>query len=222
MMAYKSVVFDLDGTLLDTVGDIADAVNLALEAYNLETQSLSRFRSLVGAGLDELLVDLLGNTVKDELFFRDLRAEVVAHYNKRLTYKTRPYPGIHQLLLKLHKKQIPKAVLSNKAHDKTCQIVQYFFGNEYLHPIIGAQDGIPLKPDPGSAQKIAEQLNLFPEDIIYVGDTPTDMKTAIRAGMLPLGVAWGFRPEKELIEGGAYDVLKHPDNLLAFLRNYDH
>jgi phosphoglycolate phosphatase len=217
MNTYKAVIFDLDGTLLDTVQDIADSVNLALASFGWQQYSLNEYRKLVGAGLDELLVSLLSNYAQDETFFQKFRMEVVNHYTQRLTHKTQPYPGIQQLLGELREWGIPRAVLSNKAHDKTEQVVNHFFKAHLLSPVVGAHANLPLKPDPLGAQKIAEKLELRPSQILYLGDTPSDMETATRAGMLPLGVEWGFRPANELIAGGAYDNLTHPNKLWDYL-----
>ncbi len=217
MTTYKAVIFDLDGTLLDTVRDIADSVNLTLESFGWQPYPLLQYRKLVDAGLEELLESLLGNHVEDEIFFQRFRREVVSHYTQRLTHKTKPYPGIETLLSDLKKWNIPRAVLSNKAHDKTEQVVNHFFKDHFLSPVVGAQENVPLKPDPHGAQKIAEKLQLTAGQILYVGDTPSDMETARRAGMLPIGVTWGFRPEDELIAGGAYDNLTHPNKLWDYL-----
>lgn len=217
MSTYKAVIFDLDGTLLDTVHDIADSVNLALESFGWQPYPLYQYRKLVGAGLEELLVSLLGNYAHDEGFFQRFRAEVVSHYTQRLTHKTKPYPGIQPLLRELKEWGIPRAVLSNKAHDKTEQVVNHFFKDHWLKPVVGAQEGVPLKPDPLGAHKIASTLQLAPCQILYVGDTPSDMETARRAGMLPIGVTWGFRPKDELIAGGAYDNLTQPKKLWDYL-----
>ena len=217
MPHYRAVVFDLDGTLLDTVQDIADAVNLSLEAYGRHPLPLQQYRKLVGAGLEELLISILGNHARDETFFEAFRQAVVDRYNQRLTHKTQPYPGISELLASLCNSRIPRAVLSNKAHDKTTLVVDHFFSSHWLNPVLGAREGQPLKPDPSGALEIAQGFGIEPGDILYVGDTPSDMETARRSGMLPLGVAWGFRPVKELKEGGAKGVLLHPRHLWDFL-----
>lgn len=218
MGTYKAVIFDLDGTLLDTVQDIADSVNLTLASFGWQPYPLHEYRKLVGAGLEELLVSLLGNHAQDETFFQKFRGEVVSHYTQRLTHKTKPYPGIQTLLGELKEWKIPRAVLSNKAHDKTEQVVNHFFKEHFLSPVVGAQEDVPLKPDPCGAQKIAEKLQLRPGQILYVGDTPSDMETARRAGMLPIGVKWGFRPADELFAGGAYDNLTQPNKLWDYLK----
>ncbi len=219
MPDYKAVIFDLDGTLLDTVADIADAVNLTLEQYGWAAQPLERYRVLVGAGLDELLELILGEHAKDQAFFQTFRGKVVMYYTQRMTSKTRPYSGIEPILQQLHEWQTPKAVLSNKEHEKANHVVDYFFSTKRLAPVVGAKTGVPVKPDPTNAHNIADQLGFPPADILYVGDTPTDIQTARRAGMLPLGVEWGFRPKEELWQEGAHAVLEHPRELLDFLRS---
>jgi phosphoglycolate phosphatase len=219
MPGYKAVIFDLDGTLLDTVADIADAVNLTLEQYGWAAQPIERYRVLVGAGLDELLELILGRHAEDQAFFQAFRDKVVMYYTQRMTSKTRPYSGIEPILQQLQEWQTPKAVLSNKEHEKANHVVNHFFSAKQLAPVVGAQAGVPVKPDPTNAYNIADELGFAPSDILYVGDTPTDIQTARRAGMLPLGVEWGFRPKEELWQEGAHTILAHPEELLNFFRS---
>ncbi len=216
-MAYQGIIFDLDGTLLDTVEDIADSVNHVLEEFGMEPRNLKDYHQLVGAGLDQLLIDLLGEKVNDKAFYEPFKKRVKAIYQQRWHVKSRPYPGIHELLDHLKAKELPRSVLSNKYQEGTTAIVNHFFSKWALNPIMGARDGIPLKPDPTAALEIARQKNLPPEYWLYVGDTPSDIQMALRAGMLPVGVKWGFRPEEELTKAGAKNFLAHPEDLLAYL-----
>lgn len=214
---YRAVVFDLDGTLLDTVQDIAEAVNRSLAAFGWPEQPLSLYRKLVGAGLGDLLFDVLGPYAHSDSFFKAFREHVVSEYALRLTHKTEPYPGICALLGELCHCNIPRAVLSNKAHDKTIHLVDHYFRNNQLNPVLGAREGQPLKPEPTGAREVAKRLALDPDQLLYVGDTPSDMETARRAGMLPLGVSWGFRPENELKESGAFAILREPAHVWDYL-----
>ncbi len=216
-MAYKGVIFDLDGTLLDTAEDIADSVNQALQEYGLATYALAKYKELVGAGLDQLLNDVLGEKINDREFFNAFKQRVRSIYRERWHVKSRPYEGIPELLDELMHKRLPRAVLSNKYHEGTTMIVEHFFKHWQMNPVMGARDGMPLKPDPTPAIEIARLMNVKPEYLIYLGDTGSDIQTAIKAGMLPLGVDWGFRPVEELEKAGAKDIVRTPQDILAFL-----
>lgn len=216
-MAYQGVIFDLDGTLLDTVEDIADSVNHALEEFGLPTYQLANYKGLVGAGLDQLLNDVLEEKANDRDFFNAFKKRVRNIYRERWHLKSRPYEGIPELLEQLKTMRLPRAVLSNKYHEGTTMIVDHFFRQWQMNPVMGSRDGMPLKPDPTPAMEMARLMEMKPEYLIYLGDTGSDIQTAIKAGMLPIGVDWGFRPVKELKEAGAKDVIRTPQDILAFL-----
>lgn len=218
MTPYKGVIFDLDGTLLDTVEDIADSVNLVLRSYNMPQPDLAFYRRQVGAGLVQLLEDVLGDQAQDNGFLETFKQQVRKQYQQRWNNKTRPYEGINELLARLQQQTVPRAVLSNKYEEATKVLVDNYFLNFRLNPVLGARSDRAMKPDPAPAGEIAQRLQLPPEAFIYLGDTATDMLTAKNAGMLAVGVAWGFRPVEELKEAGADNILQHPSELLPMLR----
>ncbi len=208
------VIFDLDGTLLDTLEDIGDSVNSVLRKEGLPTHPIEKYKYLVGDGMEMLVKRALPDkyAVNKEVFDKfviDMRNE----YNKCWNNKTKPYPGIPELLDFVEQLKLKKAVLSNKPDKFTKLTVQYFLDNWKFDVIRGAQDNLPKKPDPVQAKEIADIIKCKTENLLFVGDTLVDMKTAVAAGMIPIGVTWGFRTEDELIENGAVIILHKPEEI---------
>jgi phosphoglycolate phosphatase len=208
------VIFDLDGTLLDTLEDIGDSVNSVLRKEGLPTHPIEKYKYLVGDGMEMLVERALPDkyAVNKEVFDKfviDMRNE----YNKCWNNKTKPYPGIPELLDFVEQLKLKKAVLSNKPDKFTKLTVQYFLDNWKFDVIRGAQDNLPKKPDPVQAKEIADIIKCKTENLLFVGDTLVDMKTAVAAGMIPIGVTWGFRTEDELIENGAVIILHKPEEI---------
>lgn len=213
MKNYKGAIFDLDGTLLDTLQDLADSVNEVLTFYGFPNHDKEEYKLKVGKGFRNLLeVSLPQNTDKE------LDMEVVLHkfveiYDKNYRNKTVPYPGIVSLLHNLNNKGIKIAVNSNKRTDYTEALIHQFFGDIPFVEIFGERQGIPKKPDPAAALEIAEKMQLQPEEILYIGDSKTDMQTGKNAKMGKAGVLWGFRGAKELQENGADYLIKDAEEL---------
>lgn len=215
----KAVIFDLDGTLLDTLDDLADAGNTVLSAAGLPVHPVASYRYFVGDGLATLIQRILPEAMRSEeqvqrmaLAFRDVYAE---NWNA----KTRVYSGIDTLLNWLQENEVPMNVLSNKPHDFTRLCVREFLGQWTFAHVLGNRAGLAKKPDPTGALEIAEKLDLAPSGIVYVGDTATDMKTAVNAGMYPVGALWGFRTADELKESGAARLAERPEEVLDLFRN---
>ncbi len=191
-MNYKAVIFDLDGTLLNSLEDIADSANKVFENHGFPTHKLDAYRMFVGSGLNELMFRALPeekrNTESIDDYVKEYRQEYTRNWNK----KTKPYMGIAEMLDELVSRHIKIAVLSNKLHAFTKQCVDELLPNWKFDIVVGFQNGIPLKPDPTSVLQIAEQLNLSPSQILYVGDSDIDMKTGVAAGMHTVGVLWGL------------------------------
>lgn len=214
-MQYKAVIFDLDGTLIDSLEDLADSVNLMLESYGFPTHEVEKYRYFVGNGSMKLIERTLPKEqAASAEFVEEALAKYKAIYKEHLLRKTHPYQGVQELLADLKKRRIPLAVCTNKHNDAALTIVKMLFGQNTFDEVIGGRIGHPKKPDPSVPLEIAAALGAKPEEVAYLGDTSVDMETAVRAGFLPIGVLWGFRPEKELIESGAKVLLKKPSELL--------
>ena len=213
-MKYRAVVFDLDGTLTNTLRDIAAAMNRSLRMHGLPEHPVDAYRYLVGNGAKKLAERAVGERLDMQVaVLRDYQA----HYEQHTRDTTKPYDGIPELLAGLTQRGMMLCVLSNKPHADTLNVVRYFFPQTPFRVIRGQMEGVPVKPDPAGALAIAEEIGAQPRECLYLGDTSVDMETATRAGMTPVGVLWGFRDEKELRESGARLLLRHPTELLAEL-----
>lgn len=211
----KTVIFDLDGTLLDSIEDIASSMNKVLESLQLPTHKIEDYKHFVGGGVDILVENALNNQskeIKDEVIKR-----FKIEYDGKLHSKTLPYDGIYELLDELKKLDINLAVLSNKPHEFTVSYVNHFFKNYNFKEIHGQKKDVPKKPDPKAALDIVKCLDSSCENTYFIGDTKIDMQTAKSANMTAIGVLWGFRDEEELLEHGATFVVKHPLDILEIL-----
>ena len=212
---YRAVMFDLDGTLADTLVDIADAGNYALAQLGRPVQPTARYRYLAGQGARSLVTDALGPEHAGdiprgvELFKQFQLAHGLDH--------TRPYPGIPEMLAGLVSRGMKLAVLSNKPDAATQIAVRTVLGDFHFDVVRGQRDDQPLKPDPRPALAIARELGVAPEQWFYLGDTRVDMETARGAGFFAVGVLWGFRDEPELREAGAQALIRHPRELLELV-----
>ncbi len=213
-MSIRAVIFDLDGTLIDSLQDIATALNAALEAHGLASHPLESYRRFVGEGVSNLVQRALPPGRED--LFEPIIADYRVRYGEHMMRATRPYPGIEAALLQLQRKQLPLAVLSNKPDLPTNRLVAHFFPRTFRQ-VYGERMGMPRKPDPQSSLEIAAALGFRPAECAFVGDTRVDMQTARAAGMLPVGVTWGFRDELELRTSGAQRVVHRAEDLVAAL-----
>ncbi len=210
-MEIDSVIFDLDGTLVDSLADIANAMNDVLRERNLPTHGLDAYRRFVGEGVRRLVERATAPSA------RHLRDELVAAFRARyvphMLDESRPYAGVAELLRDLGHRGITMAVLSNKPHDATLAMVQALFPDASFAVVRGHREGEPTKPDPKVALEIAGRLGSPPERCAFVGDTKTDMRTAVAAGMVPIGVLWGFRDAEELLANGATHLATRPGEI---------
>lgn len=216
----RAVLFDLDGTLLDTLEDLADAVNAALAALGFPAHPVAAYRYFVGDGVETLMRRALpaAAAVDGAQLARAIDLQR-AEYRDRWRAKTRPYPGVPELLGELDRRGIRMAVLSNKPDAFVGEMVRHFFPGGRFDVACGARPGVPVKPDPGSALGIAAEMGIPASDYLYLGDTNTDMRTAVGAGMTPVGALWGFRTERELRESGARVLIARPEDLVGLLRS---
>lgn len=214
-MQYKAVIFDLDGTLVDSLADLSDSVNLMLESYGFPTHEMEKYRYFVGNGSKKLMERTLPrDKAASAEFVEEALVKYKAIYKERLLEKTRPYNGVRELLAELKNRGIPLAVCTNKHNDAALTIVKILFAPGTFEEVLGDRPGFPKKPNPATPLEIASHLGVKPDEVAYLGDTSVDMETAVHAGFLPVGVLWGFRPEEELVKSGAKVLLKAPLELL--------
>ncbi len=216
-MNTQAILFDLDGTLLDTTEDIAGATNRSLQCYGYPAKELDFFPLAVGDGARMLIHRCLDGHEHSQQVEGDILAAFLEDYSKNLMVATHPYPGIPELLAALSERGLPMAVLSNKPDIMTKHLVHELLGDDLFEVVVGATPEFPRKPDPASTLNIATRLNVQPADFLYVGDTGTDMQTAVAAGMRPIGVLWGFRDAEELEQNGARHLIAQPNELLDLL-----
>ena len=216
-MNFKAVIFDLDGTLLDTLEDLADSLNSVLKDRGFPTHPAEAFRYFVGNGAAKIVYRALPPEKRDDELIADCLEEFLEEYNRNWNRKTRPYNGVSELLDALTAKQMAMAVLTNKPQEFAELCIQEFLSSWKFRVIIGQRDGFPLKPDPAGPREIARFLDIPPQEFLYLGDSNADMETAVRANMFPVGALWGFRSEKELRDSGAVEVIARPTELLKFV-----
>lgn len=217
-MKFKGIIFDLDGTLVNSLGDLADSMNIVLEKYGFPSHELQEYKLFIGNGLKNLVYEALPEESRDENLLIECYDSMMKEYRKNCINKTQPYDGILELLEELAASEMKLAVFSNKVDDLTKKVVKALLPNHNFEVILGASSEIPRKPSPIGALQISQQLRLSPEELIYVGDTDVDMKTANSAGMFSVGVLWGFRTKEELSKNGARYLLNHPWELIQMLK----
>lgn len=217
-MNKKAVIFDLDGTLTDTLKSIWKSANLALADVGMPPFEIDRYRYFVGDGAAELVKRALIAGGDTELVYFDEMAESYRrHFEKYVNYEVRPYEGIMDLIRALKERGILLAVNSNKPHDRTISVVEKNFGKGTFDILVGQSDERARKPAPDGVFYIMEQLGLSKDEVIYLGDTCVDMKTGKSAGVYTVGALWGFRDRQELEENHADAIIAHPMELLNYL-----
>ena len=220
LLMKKGIIFDLDGTLLDTIEDLRDSVNDVMKIYGWKEHDTKACKQMVGNGFRKLITRALPeDKQKNELFIDEAVNQFSKAYQKRYLNKTIPYEGILKLLETLEEKGIKIAVNSNKRGDYTSALVNKYFSQFPWTAVYGEREseGIPKKPDPSAALEIADLMKLPKEEVLYIGDSKTDMQTGQNAGMDTIGVSWGFRGRKELEENHASYVVDHPEDILKFI-----
>ena len=210
----RAVLFDLDGTLTNTLEDIADAMNRSLRLHGLPEWPLDAYRYLVGDGAKKLAERAVRD--RQELAL-SVQQEYQAYYQEHTRVKTQPYAGVPEMLRALQDKGLKLAVFSNKPDADTKNVVAHFFPGIPWTAVRGQIEGVPVKPDPTGALAVAEALQIPPAEFLYLGDTATDMHCAVNAGMLPIGALWGFRTAEELQSSGARQLVQHPMDVLSCL-----
>ena len=216
-MPYRAALFDLDGTLLDTLEDIVNAVNRVLAGKGFPTHELNVYRYFVGDGSAMLINRALPEEKRTDDVIRGCLKQFLEDYGRNLNIKTKPFEGIPEMLDALKDRGLKMAILSNKPHELTKQCATKLLSNWNFDVVIGQRNGVPHKPDPAGALEVADRLNIPPADFLYVGDSGVDMKTAAASGMFPVGVLWGFRSMGELKDNGSLALVDHPSEILSFL-----
>lgn len=213
-MQYRAAIFDLDGTLVNSLDDIADSVNEMLENHGFPTQPVDAIRLMIGNGTQKLIERALPKEqLVDVGFVKSVIEEYKTIYRHRILEKTRSYPGILEMLHKLSMEHVPMGICTNKHMEAAEVIVKFLFEENLFRIVLGDRPGKPKKPDPTTVLEIASVLDVRPEEVVYLGDSAVDMETATRAEFLPVGVLWGFRDEKELVDAGASVLLEYPMQL---------
>lgn len=217
-MQFEGVLFDLDGTMVNSLDDIADSMNTVLQQHQFPVHPNENYKFFIGNGLRNLVRTVLPEACSaDEELVGQCLASMVELYNANCLNKTKPYAGITELLDKLTAGGIKMSVLSNKNDVLTKKIVQALLPRWNFEYVVGLTTEALKKPNPAEALRIAREMGISPEKILYVGDSGTDMQTATNAGMFAVGVLWGFRPKEELLSNGAKAVAEYPEDLVKML-----
>ncbi len=211
------IIFDLDGTLLDTIDDLATSVNYALRKNGYPEHELAEYPFFVGNGIYKLIERAMPESERTDENVLRLRQDFVAYYTQHNTDLTAPYPGIGELIAELSRRGIGMAVASNKYQEATLKLVTHYFGTGTFRVVLGQREGIAPKPDPAIVSDILAATGITREATLYVGDSGVDMRTAANAGLRSVGVTWGFRPRKELEDNGAVHLIDSPGELLGLL-----
>lgn len=216
-MQFEAILFDLDGTLLDTLEDLANSMNAVLEGRGLLQHGNQLYKQFVGDGMEVLVRRALPESHRGEQVVHACLLAMRKDYSVRWRETTRPYEGIPELLDALRGRRLRMAILSNKPDDFTREMVTALLTPWRFDAVVGARPEVPKKPDPTVALAIARDLGIPPARILYLGDSGTDMRTAVSAGMFPVGALWGFRGAAELEANGARVLISRPMDLLGFL-----
>lgn len=214
----KAIVFDLDGTLLDTIPDIAGSLNRALAACGLPTHSAKECEAFVGGGIREAVCRAVPDRNDTDTVERVL-ARYLADYPLHCAEQTKPYPGVHEMLAGLSERGFALGVLSNKTEATAVKIIRTFFPDIPFRCVFGRAEGRPLKPDPAAVTPVLEALGLSRPEVAYVGDSGTDMTFSLAAGLYPVAAPWGYRSREELEACGAAILPDSPLALAAALEN---
>ena len=215
-MEVLSIIFDLDGTLLDTIDGLSDTVNEVMQDFNFPAHSRAEYKNFIGNGLNKLIERAVPQGTSAETIQQCCNAFKVL-YAKSWKSNCCPYAGINDMLAELQKRRVNLAVLSNKPHEFTKLFVEEFFPGNIFQAVYGQREGFGKKPDPAMAIEIANMLQEDTHKILFVGDSGVDIQTGKNAQMKTAGVSWGFRPVEELLENSPDLIINHPLELLDYV-----
>lgn len=210
----KLVIFDLDGTLINTIADLAHCTNHVLLQNHYPEHELSQYHYFVGNGITKLIERALPPEARIPSVILRIKEQFVTHYHQHKTDFSRPYPQIPEVLKELKNKGALLAVASNKYQTGTTELVEHFFGKHLFTVILGQRDQIPVKPHPAIVFDILKQTGISPSQTLYIGDSGVDMQTAKNGNITSVGVTWGFRSRQELEENGADFIIDQPQQIL--------
>ncbi len=213
----RLIVFDLDGTLINSLEDLADSANHVLELHGFPIHPVDAYRYFVGDGVRKLIERILPAEERTDTRIEQCKAEFVDYYKIHMEDKTVVYEGITELLKALKTRGLKIAVATNKVHVAVEPLMAKYFPNIRFDSMIGQREGIPVKPAPQIMYDILNETGCQPSDTLHIGDTATDMQLAQNAGVTPVGVLWGYRPLEELQEAGAKFIISRPEELLGLV-----
>lgn len=216
----KLAIFDLDGTLLNTIADLAQSTNFALDKLGYATHSVDKYNMMVGNGIDKLFERALPEGEKNIENISKMREIFVGYYAEHLTDKSVPYEGIIELLKELEKLGVKLAIATNKYQAGTDILAKYFFKEIPFLKILGQREGIPTKPDPLIIHEIIEAIPTDKKEVLYIGDSDVDMLTAKNADVIACGVSWGFRSVEELQAHNPQYIVNHPREILDIVKTH--
>lgn len=213
----KLIIFDLDGTLLNTIADLAHSTNYALKQNGFPQHEINAYNYFVGNGINKLFERSLPENSRNENNILNIRKIFLPYYNTHNTDYSVPYPGIPELLANLQDKGYKLAVASNKYQDATQKLVSYFFPSIQFVAVLGQREGINIKPDPAIVNTILSIAKVNKDEVLYIGDSGVDMQTAANSKIISVGVTWGFRPRTELEENKACYIIDQAAEVLSLL-----
>lgn len=214
----KAVIFDLDGTLLNTIDDIADSLNIALSGNGFKTFPVEEIKMFVGNGVAVMVQRALAGAACTNKQFNSVQARYMEEYSARQAVKTRAYDGLAPAIDELRRLGVKTAVLSNKPQTDTLNTVSRFFTLSRFDLVYGQREGIPVKPDPSALHGLIKELGAAREDCLFVGDSEVDMQTAANAGMKKIGVLWGFRGRRALEDNGADYIVDKASDIVDIVK----
>jgi len=217
-MNYKAVVFDLDGTLVDSAADLGNAVNRVLEDHGFPVHAISRYQDFIGNGAEMMVKRALPEDSRGEVILKECLNDFMNDYNENFNVDTVLYDGIPELLDHLSEKSIILTLLTNKPEKITFKLNESLLSKWEFKVVMGSSEGIPKKPDPTGAKLLLDKIGIPGSQTVYFGDSGIDMTTAVSSGMVPVGVLWGFRGKDELENSGAKYIIENPLDILEMIQ----
>jgi phosphoglycolate phosphatase len=221
LLKYSCVLFDLDGTLVDTIADIAAAMNYALVKYGYPAHDEAAYRHIVGKGIRRLAYDALPETVKNDSLAAIVAGESLRYYAEHPADYAKAYPGVATVISELKRQKVKTAVLSNKPDEIAQMVIAKLFNAELFDCVTGERPGVARKPDPESSWELLAVMDRTPRQTMLVGDSEIDMETAQNIGCLPVGVSWGFRSPDIIEKAGAAFIINRPEEILQIVFGKD-